>query len=49
MFVMREAGMNAVRLRVWVNHSTGWCNKEDVISKAKRAAMLKLRIMIDNQ
>jgi arabinogalactan endo-1,4-beta-galactosidase len=47
MQVMREAGMNAVRLRVWVNHSTGWCNKEDVIIKAKRAAALKLRVMID--
>lgn len=47
MRVMRDAGMNAVRLRVWVNHSTGWCNKEDVISKAKRAAALKLRVMID--
>lgn len=45
--VMREAGMNSVRLRVWVNHSTGWCNKEDVIAKAKRAAALKLRVMID--
>ena len=47
MRVMRDAGMNSVRLRVWVNHSTGWCNKEDVISKAKRAAALKLRVMID--
>ncbi len=47
MRVMRDAGMNAVRLRVWVNHSTGWCNKEDVITKAKRAAALKLRVMID--
>ena len=47
MRVMRDAGMNSVRLRVWVNHSTGWCNKEDVIIKAKRAAALKLRVMID--
>ena len=47
MRVMRDAGMNAVRLRVWVNHSTGWCNKEDVIAKAKRATALKLRVMID--
>ena len=47
MRVMRDAGMNSVRLRVWVNHTTGWCNKEDVIVKAKRAAALKLRVMID--
>jgi arabinogalactan endo-1,4-beta-galactosidase len=47
MRVMRDAGMNSVRLRIWVNHTTGWCNKEDVIVKAKRAAALKLRVMID--
>ncbi len=47
MSLCRDHGMDAVRLRVWVNHSTGWCNKEDVIIKAKRAAALKLRIMID--
>ena len=47
MRVMRDAGMNALRLRVWVNHTTGWCNKEDVVIKAKRAAALKLRVMID--
>lgn len=40
-------GMNSVRLRVWVNHETGWCNKEDVVVKAKRAKALKQRIMID--
>ncbi len=47
MRLMRSVGMNAVRLRVWVNHSTGWCNKEDVLLKAKRANALKLRLMID--
>ena len=47
MHVMRDAGMNAVRFRVWVNHSTGWSNKEDVIRNACRADSLKLRVMID--
>lgn len=47
MRLMRNYGINAVRLRVWVNHATGWCNKEDVLVKAKRAHDLKLRIMID--
>ena len=47
MHVMRDAGMNAVRFRVWVNHSTGWSNKEDVIRNARRADSLKLRVMID--
>ena len=47
MRLMRDYGMNSVRLRVWVNHKTGWCNKEDVLVKAQRAADLKLRVMID--
>lgn len=45
--LLRSMGMNAVRLRVWVNHETGWCNKEDVIQKALRAARQGQRIMID--
>ena len=47
MLLMRDCGLNAIRLRVWVNHSTGWCNKEDVLIKARRAHELKLRLMID--
>ncbi len=47
MRLMRDSGMNSVRLRVFVNHSTGWCNAPDVLVKAKRAADLKLRVMID--
>jgi len=45
--LLRGMGMNAVRLRVWVNHSTGWSNKEDVVAVAKRAAKAGQRIMID--
>ena len=45
--MLRGMGMNAVRLRVWVNHSTGWSNKEDVVYMAKRAAKEGQRIMID--
>ena len=44
---MRAEGMNAVRLRVWVNHKTGWSNKPDMVSLAKRAAKAGQRIMID--
>ena len=44
---LRGMGMNAVRLRVWVNHSTGWSNKEDMLYLAKRAAKQGQRIMID--
>ena len=45
--IMQQLGMNAVRLRVWVNHSTGWSNKPDVVAQAKRAAKQGLRVMID--
>ena len=47
--LMKEYGMNAVRLRVWVNPSKhgNWCNKEDVLVKAKRAKALGMEVMID--
>ena len=45
--LLRGIGMNAVRLRVWVNHSTGWSNKEDMLRLAKRAARQGQRLMID--
>ncbi|WP_321517393.1 glycosyl hydrolase 53 family protein [uncultured Bacteroides sp.] len=47
MTLLKSLGMNAVRLRVWVNPSDGWCNKQDLLVKAKRAKNLNLRIMID--
>ena len=47
MRLMRELGMNAIRLRVWVNPSDGWCGKEDVLMKAWRAHNLGFRLMID--
>lgn len=45
--LLRGLGMDAVRLRVWVNHTTGWCNKDEVVSKAVRAAKQGQRLMID--
>lgn len=47
--LMKEYGMNAIRLRVWVDPSKhdNWCNKEDVLVKAKRAKALNMEIMID--
>lgn len=47
MELLRGCGMNAVRLRVWVHHSTGWSNKEDMLTLARRAAKAGQRIMID--
>lgn len=45
--LMKEVGMNAIRLRVWVDPTDGWCGKEDVVNKAVRAHNLGLDIMID--
>lgn len=45
--LMQKIGCNAIRLRVWVNPSDGWCGKEDVIVKATRAQALGMAIMID--
>lgn len=40
-------GVNAIRLRVWVNPKDGWNNIDDVVLKARRAERLGLRTMID--
>jgi arabinogalactan endo-1,4-beta-galactosidase len=47
MTLLRDLGMNSIRLRVWVNPSDGWCNKQDVLVKAWRAKNLGMRVMID--
>lgn len=45
--LLKSLGVNAIRLRVWVNPTDGWCNATDVVSKALRAKNLGLKIMID--
>lgn len=45
--LLRETGADAVRLRVWVDPADGWCGKEDVVVKAKRAQALGMDVMID--
>ncbi|MBN9303346.1 MULTISPECIES: glycoside hydrolase family 53 protein [Dysgonomonas] len=47
MTLLRDLGMNSIRLRVWVNPVDGWCNKSDVLVKAWRAKLLGMRVMID--
>lgn len=47
-----DCGVNAIRLRVWVNPENdaevkGWCNIDDVVIKARRANDLGMRLMID--
>lgn len=45
--LMQKLGCNSIRLRVWVNPKDGWCGKEDVVVKAKRAQALGMKLLID--
>jgi arabinogalactan endo-1,4-beta-galactosidase len=47
MELMRSLGINAIRLRVWVNPAGGWNGNADVVKKALRAKQLGFRILID--
>ncbi|MCF0181573.1 MAG: glycosyl hydrolase 53 family protein [Muribaculaceae bacterium] len=45
--LMKELGLNAVRLRVWVNPKGGFSSKDDVLKMALRAQALDMPVMID--
>lgn len=45
--LMKDLGLNAVRLRVWVNPKDGFSSKEDVLVMAKRAKENDMALMID--
>ena len=47
MSLLKNLGMNSIRLRVWVNPTGAYNNKADVLAKAIRANNLGMRIMID--
>jgi len=47
MQIIKDLGVNTIRLRVWVNPANGWNNTNDVVAKAIRAKTLGLRLMID--
>jgi arabinogalactan endo-1,4-beta-galactosidase len=47
MQLLKDIGMNAIRLRVWVNPTNGWNNTADVVAKAVRAKNLGMKLMID--
>ena len=44
---MKSLGFNAVRLRVWVDTKDGWNAGADLAEKARRAAALRLPVMLD--
>lgn len=45
--ILKDKGINAIRLRVWVNPVSGYNNTADVLTKARRARAANMRIMID--
>lgn len=47
MQLLKNIGMNTIRLRVWVNPAGGWCNTADVVTKATRAKSLGMKILIN--
>ncbi len=47
--LLKSLGINAIRLRAWVDPSAsgGWCDTDDLVAKAVRAKNLGMKIMID--
>ena len=47
--LMKELGLNAIRLRVWVDPKAhgNWCNTADLVEKAKRAKAEGMEVMVD--
>ena len=45
--VLKDCGVNAIRLRVWVNPTGGWSGKDDVTALAERAAKAGMALMVD--
>ena len=45
--VLKEVGVNSIRLRVWVDPTGGWSGKADVVKLATRAAQAGMALMID--
>lgn len=45
--LLQSLGIDAIRLRVWVNPAGGWNDNADVVAKARRVKALGLRLMLD--
>ncbi len=45
--VLKDCGINAIRLRVWVNPFQGWSGKDDVVAAAKKVTYAGLPLMVD--
>jgi arabinogalactan endo-1,4-beta-galactosidase len=45
--VLQSVGVNAIRLRVWLNPAGGWCGQADVVTKALAANAIGQQVMLD--
>lgn len=45
--VLKDCGINAIRLRVWVSPYKGWSGKEDVVAVGKKVTAAELPLMVD--
>lgn len=45
--LLKELGIDAIRLRVWADPAGGWNDNADVVAKARRVRQLGLRLMLD--
>jgi Arabinogalactan endo-1,4-beta-galactosidase len=45
--ILKDHGLNSIRLRVWVNPSGKYATESDMISLAKRASNMGFKIMVD--
>lgn len=47
--IMKEQGINSIRLRAWVNPTGGFCGTKDLVAMAVRAKAKGFRVLIDFQ
>ncbi|GGH06852.1 glycoside hydrolase family 53 protein [Mucilaginibacter phyllosphaerae] len=45
--ILKDKGINSIRLRAWVNPASQWSSTADVVAKAVRAKAMGFRIMLD--
>ena len=45
--ILKDCGVNAIRLRVWVDPPGGWSGKDDMVALAIRAARAGMALMVD--
>lgn len=45
--VLKDCGINSIRLRVWVDPYKGWSGKDDVVAAAKKVTEAGMPLMVD--